>query len=200
MSYINGKNARLSMVCENPTASIVLTGSVASATASASTIGVANTTLGIGYLGACDDIGDVTHKIKHLEGLSYDLSEEDDAFKPFGMDMEQKAPMRKSWTLTVTRKTENGMFRKLFHDARFGVATTAALHDGSSEYDTTIGYRFFLYNGVDTIMMAHGTMDSDGYKEALDSSKLNVETLKFSGNYWSSSVTSGSDFTSSVAL
>jgi len=200
MAYINGKNARLFMVCENPSASIVLTGSVAAPTASASTIGVATSTVGVGHLGAVDDINDIGHKIKHVEGISYDLSEEDDSFKPFGMDMEQKAPMRKQWTLTITRKAENAMFRKLFQNGRFGVLNETTLHDGSAEYDTTIGYRFYLYNGQDTIMLAHGTMDADGYNEALDPSKLNVETLKFSGNYWSASVQTGSGMTSSVAL
>lgn len=195
MAYINGKNAKLFMTTENASASIVLTGSTA-ATAGVDVCGVALATYGIGELGevtgtesACND-----HKIKFVEGIDYRVDFEEDSYKPFGSDQDVRYPIRKNWEITVTRKSENGMFRKLFESAMFGVSgsTSPALHDGTAENDSTSGYRFYLYDGADWRVFYHGYMTPDGYSERMDSSRLNVETIKFAGNYWSGSVATAS--------
>jgi hypothetical protein len=200
MAYINGKNAKLFMTTENGAASVVLSGSTAAAGASSSTTGVATSTVGVGALGLVTDSSTcVGHMLKFVEGIDYNVDFDDDSYKPFGVDMEQKVPIRKNWSITITRKTENSMFRKLFSAARFGAAASNSLHDGTAQFDSTVGYRFYLNNGSDCIVLMHGIMDTGGFGERIDSSRLNVETLKFSGNYWIPAA-AAVDYTATCAL
>ncbi|MEI6795415.1 MAG: hypothetical protein WCK39_00975 [Methanomassiliicoccales archaeon] len=201
MPYINGKNARLFMVCENPNAIVVLTGSVATPATSSATIGVsgAASTVGVGNLGGVDESSHVLHKVPYMEGLSYRIAGEDDSYKPFGCDMECKTPIRKAWELTITKKRTNSAFKKMFEGARLGVKSSTVFHDGTDEFDATVGYRFYLYDGAEWMQFAHGVMDPDGYDERIDQSRLSVETIKFSGNYWSA-VVPEANLTASVAL
>lgn len=192
MPYINGKNARLFMVCENPNAVLILSGSEAAAGATTSEVGVAAATMGVGHLGDVSASTNVTHKVPYMEGLSYRIAGEDDSYKPFGCDMEVKTPIRKAWELTITKKRTNSGFKKMFEGARLGVKSSTTFHDGTDEFDSTVGFRFYLYDGSEWMQFAHGTMDPDGYDERIDQSRLSVETLKFSGNYWDACVPSAS--------
>jgi hypothetical protein len=192
MGYIIGKNARLFMTCENSAAAVVLTGSTATAASATTTIGVAGTVVGIGNLGGVTTSDSNTHRIKFVEGIDYQVAQTDDSYQPFGTDQEIITPMAKNWELTITRKTENSMFAKLFESARLGALDYDSLHDGTAEFDSTLGYRFYLYNGSEWKVFYHGLMPEDGYSERVDQQKLTVETIKFRGNYWSASVATGS--------
>lgn len=188
MTYIRGKNVLMFITTEG--AGCIDLSTAAPTVSTATTVGLSNTTVGIGKLGQVTAASNTTDKVKFVEGVDVTMAWEDEQATFFGGAKEYNIPHRKKFEVSITRKPEDKVFEKLACWARFGIngTTSAALNSGVEERTSMSGYRIYLYDGTNWDIFYHAELPADGYKPALDPAKATTETIKFVGNEWSSSV------------
>lgn len=203
MPFKRGPQYRVFITTENPSGSILATGSVPVATTS-SGLGpnAAPSLKGVGKLGEVTSTASTASEIKNLEGIEPVWRWEDDPFTVFGQTRPLNNPIRKTWELTLTKKGEDRLLVKLADMARFGVTgTTPALFDGLDTMPDSTGYRLYIWDGESFYVGYQGTINPDGYKETLSPTGVTVQTIVFSGGRWSASINAGdAALTSSVPI
>lgn len=195
MTYIRGKNIKVFITTEHATASINLSGATASV--GTGSTGFSAATAGVGKLGACTGYGSVDQIIKFVEGIDVSMGWEDQQDTFFGGAKEYHIPHRKKFEITITRKAEDKNLAKLADSARWGVNSTNSLNSGCEELTSISGYRLYVYDGTNYDVFYHGIIPAEGYTETPDPSKALVQTIKFVGNDWSTSLGSASIIISS---
>lgn len=193
------------MTLESDLAAIVATGtalSLETSTDSKSLYGVNGGAgkWGVGCRGSvaghATDSSNSAHEIKNISGLEPAPGNVDNPFEIFGQTRPLDNPIRKTWTVTITRKAEDKLFLKLFSACRFGVTgTIPALFDGLSTYPNETGFRIYVWDGSTADgwdVYNHGTIAQDGYKVTLSPTGVTEEQLVFSGGLWSPALVTGS--------
>ena len=190
MAFLRGKSVRVFITTENGGGGVILTGSSPDSTSTSVGIGSGAATLGIGRLGQLTTSSNTTDLVPFVEGIDISKGWEDENSNFFNTQKEYHIPQRKRWEVTITRKSENTAFSLLASGARHGVTGSAsgALHSGLTEMLSSSGYRIYLYDGTKWDVQYHGVIPADGYTEKMDPVKSKVESIKFVGNEWSTSL------------
>ena len=208
MTFKRGPQYRVFITTENQNASIDLhttPGEVVATTSSGNGLNSATLT-GIGKLGEVTTptaTNSVVNEIKNVEAIEPSWAWEDDPFTVFGQTRPLDNPIRKSWTVTITKKAEDLSLGMIHSDARFGVtgSATPVLFTGLTTMPDTTGYRIYIFDGDKYALGMHGTFQPDGYKETLSPTGVTVQAFTLKGGLWYLSVpTTSSDVTSSVSI
>lgn len=188
MAFLRGKNNAVFLTTEHSTGYVILTGSSPDSTTSSSGVGPTATNAGVGKLGSVTTSSNVTDKFAFVEGIDVVKGWEEETANFYGTQKEYHIPFRKKWEVTITMKTENRAMSVLFSGGRFGVtgSTTGMMHSGLTEIKSDSGYRLYIYDGSKWDVFYHGIMSD--YTDKLDPSKAMVQTIKFVGNEWSTSL------------
>jgi hypothetical protein len=205
MVFKRGPQYRAFVTLENAQAAIdasQATLSIVTASASLSTWGPNSVPSGIGALSSVTSTASTVHEIKDISGMEPGPGNVDDPFEIFGQTRPIDNPIRKQWQFTITRKSEDKLFLKLFASGRFGAtgSTGPVIFDGLSAYPNTTGYRLYLWDGTDFDVYMHGTIPADGYKSTLAPTGVTEEQITFKGGLWKAGVTSASDLTTSQSI
>jgi hypothetical protein len=189
MSFKRGTQYKVFITTENNAGAVVCTGSVAEASTESSGVGPNDTILGVGFLGSVTASTDTGSQFRNLEAIEPEWSWEDDSFVVFGQTRPLDNPIRKKWSVTLTKKGENKLLSKLADSARFGVTgSTPALFDGLDTMPDTTGYRVYVFDGTDFAVGFHGTITGDGYTETLGPDAVTVQSITIAGGLWSASI------------
>lgn len=189
MSFTRGSSYKVFMTTENADGCVVCSGSVAEASASGGAVGPNDTIVGVAELGAVTASTDTGSQIMNIEGIEPSFTWDDKPFMVFGNVRELPNPIRKKWSITITKKGENKLFSKLADGARFGVTgSSPALFEALDTMPNTTGYRVYLWDGTDFYVGYHGVIAPEGYKETLGPDAVTVQSITIEGGLWSASV------------
>ena len=192
MSFQRGGQVKVFMTTENADGSVLCTGSVAEASTTSASVGPNGTIKGIAPLGAVTASSATSSQIMNLEGVDPVWEWEDDPFEVFGQSRKLDNPIKKKWSITLTKKGENKLFAKLADSARHGVTgSTPVLFDGLDTMPDDTGYRVYVFDGTDFAVGFHGTIDPAGFKYAMTPSGVTVQTIVINGGIWSASIPEG---------
>ncbi len=186
MGFLPGRLYAVYITTEHSTGYVILTGSAPDSTTTSCSIN--GTNLGVGKLGNVTTSSNTVDKVPFCEGMDIVKGWEDETANFFGTQKDYAIPIRKKWSITLTIKAANKGFSLLWNGARYGVtgSATGQLHTGLTEIKGDTGYRLYIFDGTKWDVFYHGIVTD--YTDKPDPSKAVVQTVKFSGNEWSTSL------------
>jgi len=193
MAFIRGRTNKVFITTENTSGGVILTGTSPDSSTVSCGLGPSASNVGVGKLGSVTTSSNVNDLIPFVEGIDVVKGWEDETANFYGTQKEYHIPQRKKWEATVTLKTEHKGYSLLAMAARFGVtgSTTGMLHTGLTEIKSDSGYRIYIYDGTKWDVFYHGIIPADGFTEKHDPMKAMIQTIKFVGNEWSTSLGDG---------